>query len=233
MKKILCVLLALSVIFSFAACSDSGKAADSASEGSASLPEQSSEPEQSSLPGQSSEPEQASSEESSAAESVPEEAVATKTLVVYFSCTGTTEAVAEKIAVLAGADLYEIVPEQEYTAADLNYSNSGCRANLEMNDPDARPAISGSIPDISEYSTVYIGYPIWWGTMPRIINTFIESCDLSGKVIMPFCTSGGSGVSTSVSDIRAAAPDADVRDGLRANGADDTALSEWMDGAKQ
>lgn len=146
-------------------------------------------------------------------------------LVVYFSCTGNTKKDAEKIAALTGGDIYEIVPAEPYSAADLNYNNDDCRANREMNDPTARPAIGG---DISGYDTVIIGYPIWWGTMPRIINTFIEACELSGKTVLPFCTSGSSGISRSVSDIKAAAPTADVRDGLRTSGAGDAELEKWL-----
>lgn len=149
-------------------------------------------------------------------------------LVVYFSCTGNTKKAAEKIAALTGGDIYEIVPAEPYSAADLNYNNDDCRANREMNDPTARPAIGGDKADISEYDTVIIGYPIWWGTMPRIINTFIESCELSGKTVLPFCTSGSSGISRSVSDIKAAAPTADVRDGLRTSGAGDAELEKWL-----
>lgn len=149
-------------------------------------------------------------------------------LVVYFSCTGNTKKVAEKIAALTGGDIYEIVPAEPYSAADLNYNNDDCRANREMNDPTARPAIGGGKADISGYDTVIIGYPIWWGTMPRIINTFIDSCELSGKTVLPFCTSGSSGISRSVSDIKAAAPTADVCDGLRASGVSDAELEKWL-----
>lgn len=124
-----------------------------------------------------------------------------KSLVVYFSCTGNTETAAKKIAELTNSDTYEIVPEVPYTDEDLNYNNDDCRANKEMNDDSARPAIGSEPIDMSNYNTVFIGYPIWWGTMPRIINTFLDTYDLSGKTVMPFCTSGGSGISTSVSDI--------------------------------
>lgn len=151
-----------------------------------------------------------------------------KNLVVYFSCTGNTKAVAEKIAELCDADLYEITAAQPYTAEDLNYNNSNCRANREMNDENARPAIGSQTIDLSGYDTVFIGYPIWWGTMPRIINTFLDTYDLSGKTVMPFCTSGGSGVSRSVSDIKKAESKADVRDGLRASGANDRNLEKWL-----
>ena len=151
-----------------------------------------------------------------------------KILVAYFSCTGNTKAVAEKIAGLTGGDLYEIVPSDPYTSADLNYNNSNCRANREMNDPAARPAIAGDKIDLSAYDTVIIGYPIWWGTMPRIINTFLDTYDLSGKTVLPFCTSGSSGISSSVSAIRSAEPGATVKDGLRASGTSDRNLESWL-----
>lgn len=137
-----------------------------------------------------------------------------RTLVAYFSCTGNTRAVAEQIAALTGGDLFEIVPAQPYTAEDLNYGSKTCRANVEMKDPAARPAIARGLPSFGDYETFYIGYPNWWGTMPRIINTFLESHDFGGKDIRPFCTSGGSGVEKSVADIRKAVPAARVGDGL-------------------
>ena len=124
------------------------------------------------------------------------------TLVVYFSCTGNTKAVAERIADICSADIYEIVPAEPYTSADLNYNDDNCRANREMNNENARPEIGSQPIDLSGYDTVFVGYPIWWGTMPRIMNTFLDACDLSGKAVMPFCTSGGSGISASVSVIR-------------------------------
>lgn len=158
----------------------------------------------------------------------PEDNVKSNALVVYFSCTGNTKAVAEKIAGLTGADVYEIVPEDPYTEADLNYNNSDCRANCEQNDESVRPAIGSDTIDLSSYDTVILGYPIWWGTMPRIINTFLDTYDLSGKTVLPFCTSGGSGVSKSVSDIKTAVPSAQVKDGLRASDASGSAISLWL-----
>ena len=151
-----------------------------------------------------------------------------KTLVVYFSATGNTKAVAGEIARLTGADLYEIVPAVPYTDDDLNYNNNNCRANQEMNEASARPAIGSRAIDVSSYDIVFIGYPIWWGTMPRIINTFLDTYDLSGKAVLPFCTSGSSGIAQSVSDIRAAEPAADVRGGLRASGANDSSIESWI-----
>lgn len=152
-----------------------------------------------------------------------------KMLVVYFSGTGNTKALAETIAETSGADIFEIVPAEPYTSADLNYNDNNCRANREMNDETARPAIANSIENIDEYDTIFIGYPIWWGTMPRIINTFLDTYDLSGKTIMPFCTSGGSGIETSVSAIRSICPNADVKDGLRGSAsATSTQIKEWI-----
>ena len=151
-------------------------------------------------------------------------------LVVYFSATGNTESMAETIAEVTGADIYEIVPEDPYTSEDLNYSDDNCRANQEMNDESARPAIAGEIENIDEYDTIFLGYPIWWGTMPRIINTFLDTYDLSGKTIMPFCTSGGSSVSTSVTDIRNICEDSVVMDGLRGTSSiDKTSIEEWLE----
>ncbi len=150
-------------------------------------------------------------------------------LVVYFSATGTTEKLAETIADMVGADLYEIVPEEPYTDEDLDYNDDNSRANKEMNDEAARPAIaSETIENIDDYDTIFIGYPIWWGTMPRIINTFVEIYDLSGKTIMPFCTSGGSGIATSETDLRNACGNADVRVGLRGP-AQNAQIEGWLE----
>lgn len=164
--------------------------------------------------------------ETEASEADPQGA---KQLVVYFSCTGNTKAVAERIAELCNADIYEIVPSEPYTADDIDYNQSDCRANLEMNDENARPAIGSETLDLSDYDTIYIGYPIWWGTMPRIINTFLDTYDLSDKTVMPFCTSGSSGISTSVSAIRDAEPNADVKDGFRAEDENDSGIDEWLE----
>ena len=151
-------------------------------------------------------------------------------IVIYFSCTGTTENAANKIAELSNSDIYKIIPAVPYTSEDLNYGNDNCRANVEQHDPSARPEISGQLPDLSGYDRVYIGFPVWWGTCPKIINTFLETCDLSGKTVYPFCTSGGSGISTAQDYIESVCANADVKPGIRANGASDTALSEWIAG---
>ena len=120
-----------------------------------------------------------------------------KILVAVFSASGVTEKVGREIARIAGADFYEIVPKALYTTADLNWNNSHSRSSVEMNDPSARPEIAGTVADMASYDTVIVGFPIWWGVAPRIIETFLESYDFSGKKIIPFCTSGGSGVGRS------------------------------------
>lgn len=142
------------------------------------------------------------------------QAAEARPLIAYFSCTGNTKAVAEQIAEATGGDIFEIIPTNPYSAEDLNYNNKKCRANIEMHDPAARPAIAKTIPNFSDYSVIYIGYPNWWGTMPRIINTFLESYDFGCKIIRPFCTSGGSGVEKSVADIKKVVPTATVKKGL-------------------
>lgn len=130
----------------------------------------------------------------------------TKTLVVYFSCTGTTKPLAEYAAEILGADIYEIIAEEPYTEADLAYYTGG-RADQEQNDSNARPAISGSVENMDSYDTILIGYPIWHGQAPRIISTFLESYDFSGKTIVPFCTSHSSGIGSSATNLHALCPD--------------------------
>ncbi len=129
-----------------------------------------------------------------------------KTLVAYFSATGTTKAAAQRLAKETGADLFEIAPAVPYTAADLDWRDKQSRSTKEMQDRSSRPAIKGSCPNIADYDTVWIGFPIWWYTAPTIVNTFIEAHDLSGKVLNVFATSGGSGVGGSASDLKKAYP---------------------------
>ena len=119
------------------------------------------------------------------------------TLVVYFSATGTTKSVAEKIADLTGADLYEIIPIQIYTAEDLNWNDRNSRTSIETDDPSCRPEIASDELNLEGYDTIYVGYPIWWGDIPRIMSTFVEKYDFEERTMIPFCTSGGSGVGQS------------------------------------
>lgn len=152
-----------------------------------------------------------------------------KVAVVYFSGTGNTREVANVLAKEAEADIFEIIPENMYTADDLNYNDDNCRANQEMNDDSARPAISNDLSVVSEYDVIYLGYPIWWGTAPRIIQTFIENYDISGATVYMFCTSGGSGIESSISDLQMLYPDINIVDGKRLNDATETGIREWIE----
>ena len=125
-----------------------------------------------------------------------------KALVAYFSASGVTEKVAKELARTAGADLFEIKPESPYTAEDLDWRNKQSRSTLEMADPDCRPAIVGGVEDMGAYDTVYVGFPIWWGREPSVVDTFLDSADFTGKKIVPFCTSGGSGIGKTAERIR-------------------------------
>lgn len=132
-----------------------------------------------------------------------------KKLVAYFSASGTTKKVAERLAKAAGADLFEIRPAIPYTSADLNWMDKKSRSSVEMNDPDSRPEIAETIPNMVDYDTVFIGFPIWWYVAPHIIHTFVESYDFSGKTLVPFATSGGSGMGKTVDELRKLCPNAD------------------------
>lgn len=150
-------------------------------------------------------------------------------MVVYFYATGNTKAVAETFAAAQDADLYEIVPEQPYTDEDLNYNDSSTRATVEQNDENARSAISGSVENIEDYDVIYVGFPIWWGDMPRILYTFLDSYDLSGKIIAPFATSDGSSISRAVQSIESLKPDVTVTEGLLTSGSSaESYLTEWL-----
>ncbi len=152
-----------------------------------------------------------------------------KVLVAYFSCTNTTKGVAEKIAKSTGGTLYSITPAQPYTSADLNYHDSDSRSTKEQNDSSARPVISGSVENMSEYDIVFLGYPIWWAEAPKIIYTFLESYDFEGKTIIPFCTSGGSGVGNSAKNLHGAASKAIWLDGTKLSGsASQSSIDEYV-----
>ena len=149
-------------------------------------------------------------------------------LVAYFSATGTTAVAARQLAAATGADLFAITPGKPYTAADLDWHDSRSRSSLEMNDPQSRPALEGRCERMKEYDVVFIGYPIWWDLAPRIINTFIESHDLKGKTVIAFATSGGSGISHSVSMLKRDYPDLNWKEGRLLNRANDKSLRNWL-----
>lgn len=153
--------------------------------------------------------------------------------VIFFSVTGTTRNVAQKIAGTLGTDTMEIIPKEEYTSDDIDYSNDDCRANKEMKDESSRPEIKNDLSKVENSDTIYIGYPIWWGTAPRIIQTFFESYDLKGKTVYLFCTSGGSGIEQSVSDLQKLYPDVNIAAGKRFDGnVTDEEVNNWTNGVK-
>ena len=153
------------------------------------------------------------------------------TLVVYFSATGTTKGVAEKIAAITGADTYEIKAAQEYTDADLNWNDSNSRSTKEQNDSSARPEIGSEAIFLDGYTTIYIGYPIWWGEEPRIMDTFVESYNFDGITLIPFCTSGGSGIGRSGQNLADNAGSGTWLDGKRFDGGvSEDEIKSWIDG---
>ena len=154
-----------------------------------------------------------------------------KKLVAYFSASGTTKKAAERLAKATGADLFEIKPKVPYSSADLNWMDKKSRSSVEMSDPSSRPEITGKIPNLADYDTVFIGFPIWWYEAPHIIETFLESCDLSGKTVVPFATSGGSSMGKTAKILAPSCPGATVLDGkvLRASSSE-ADLKAWVSG---
>ncbi len=193
MKKIALILLAVVMVLSLTACTGGNEPAETNSADSS----------------------QTGTNEDSTPDTSSSDAEPGKILVAYFSATNNTEGVAQKLADGLGADLYKIVPEQPYTDEDLDYGNSKSRSSVEMNDPSSRPAISGSVENMEQYNIVFIGYPIWWGEAPRIMSTFIESYDFSGKTLVAFSTSASSGFGSSDSALKSATGTATWLDGHR------------------
>lgn len=139
-------------------------------------------------------------------------------LVAYFSATGTTARAATRLAQAIGADLFEIVPERPYSAADLNWNDRSSRSSVEMTNESCRPAIASLVDNMDDYDTVYVGFPVWWYVEPRIVDTFLEAHDLAGKTVVPFATSGGSGLGRAPQRMAELAPGARVAEGRMLNG---------------
>ena len=153
-----------------------------------------------------------------------------KTLVAYFSASGQTAKLAKTLAGVTGGDLFEIAPETAYTAADLDWMDKKSRSTIEMKDPESRPAIAGKVADMAQYDTVFVGFPIWWYQAPRIIETFLESYDFSGKTVIPFATSGGSGMGKTNEKLAPSCPGAKLLHGKVFNSYSSKAdLSAWVE----
>ena len=152
-----------------------------------------------------------------------------KILIAYFSASGVTKRVAEKMAQATDGDLFEIAPTQPYTSADLNWRDKHSRSTLEMEDRSCRPPMATK-PNVSGYDVILVGFPVWWYREPSIVDTFMESADFSGKIVVPFCTSGGSGIGDSAENLQALAPGATVLDGKRFSPSASTdELKAWVE----
>ena len=155
-----------------------------------------------------------------------------KVLVAYFSASGVTKRIAEELAKVEKADLFEITPETLYTAEDLDWTNQQSRSTLEMKDPSCRPAIAGQVANMAQYDVVFVGFPIWWGREPSVVDTFLDAYDFSGKKIVPFCTSGGSDIGETAKRIQEiVGTAAAVEEGKRLGGTvSEKDLETWMAG---
>ena len=175
----------------------------------------------------------ASEETETETEETPAEETGSETLVAFFSATGTTKGVAEKIASLTGADLYEILAAEPYTAEDLNYNDSSSRSTKEQDDKSARPEIGSEEISLEGYTTIYLGFPIWWGEEPRIMDTFVEKYSFEGITVIPFCTSGSSGIGRSGPNMEELAGSGTWLDGQRfSGGVSEEELQSWIEGMK-
>ena len=215
MKKMIICLIAALLVLCFAACGNDSQTenagAQAAADAAASSAETAAEPES----------------------EAPVPAAQPEVLVAYFSATGTTKGVAEKIAAVTGGDLYEIVPAEPYSDADLNWNDGSSRATKEQNDKNARPEIGSEDISPEGYTTIYLGFPIWWGEEPRILDTFVEKYSLEGVTVIPFCTSGSSGIGQSGSNMEALAGNGTWLQGKRFGGnASEADIQSWIDGLK-
>lgn len=230
MKKIISVLLMITLCLSLAACGSESKSQNGEATTSVSGKENKEE-ETSIETATTAEAETTETASESDESTATTETTGSKTLVVYFSATGNTKSIAESIADGLSADIYEIVPKEPYTDADLDYNDDNSRSTLEMNDSSARPEISGTIENFEQYDTIFLGYPIWWGDAPRIMDTFVESYDFTGKTVVPFCTSGGSGIGSSADTLEKLAGTGNWMDGQRFSAGE--SAKEVQDWAKQ
>lgn len=236
MKKILSIVSVVVMTLSLAACAGSNKSDENSSDtGASQNVADHSQTQDNSAASSGSEKEQPAEMSDSKTDVSQAEPVSgsegSKILVVYFSATNNTESVAQKLADGLGADIYEIVPMQPYTDEDLDYGNSKSRSSVEMDDPNVRPEISGTVENMDQYEVVLIGYPIWWGEAPRIMSTFVESYDFSGKTLAAFCTSASSGFGSSDSLLKEATDSSIWLDGHRFSAVvSEEDVMEWADG---
>ena len=208
MKKWIALLAVIALTLTFVACSSNS------SDSTAS---------------QSKEATSAPTEEAKESTPAKSDSESGKSIVIYFSATGNTKSVAQHIAAVTGADTYEILAVQPYTDDDLNWKDDNSRATKEQNDKTVRPEIGSEKLDLCAYDTIYLGYPIWWGQAPRIMDTFVESYDFTDKTVIPFCTSGSSDIGTTGDDLKANAGSGNWLQGKRfASGTSQSEVEEWI-----
>ena len=241
MKRILSIIMATFLLASLAACGNNSK---TETNGTQSVTEEQKKPAESTAQTASKAAQAAETvteAPASAAEKAPEteapaaETPATEThsdvLVAFFSATGTTKGVAERIASVTGGDIYEILAAEPYTSDDLNYNDSSSRSTKEQNDKNVRPEIGSEDISLEGYTTIYLGFPIWWGEEPRILDTFVEKYSFDGITVIPFCTSGGSGIGRSGPNMEALAGTGTWLDGQRFDGnVSEADLQSWIEG---
>ena len=241
MKRILSIIMATFLLASLAACGNNSK---TETNGTQTVTEEQKKPAESTAQTASKTAQAAGTvteAPASAAEKAPEteapaaETPATEThsdvLVAFFSATGTTKGVAERIASVTGGDIYEILAAEPYTSDDLNYNDSSSRSTKEQNDKNVRPEIGSEDISLEGYTTIYLGFPIWWGEEPRILDTFVEKYSFDGITVIPFCTSGGSGIGRSGPNMEALAGTGTWLDGQRFDGnVSEAELQSWIEG---
>ncbi len=224
-KPLIAALMVFTLIFSLAACGSS-PANEPADTQAAETQDTDAETEAPTAPESEPADNSTATEETSDAP-----ATETEVLVAYFSATGTTKGVAEKIASVTGGDLYEIQAAEPYTSDDLNYNDSSSRSTKEQNDKDARPEIGSEDISLEGYTTLYLGFPIWWGEEPRILDTFVEKYDFAGITVIPFCTSASSGIGRSGPNMEALAGSGTWLEGKRFSGnVSEADLQAWIEG---
>ena len=247
MKKILSIILAAFLLTSLAGCGNHSQAdskeTQTVTEGQKESAESTSPAEPETMQEETAQEETAQTETETASEATSSEAAKepvsntpaaaahSDILVAYFSATGTTKGVAEKIASVTGGDLYEILPAEPYTSDDLDYNDSSSRSTIEQNDKSVRPEIGSEDISLAGYTTIYLGFPIWWGEEPRILDTFAEKYSFEGITVIPFCTSASSGIGRSGSNMEALAGTGTWLDGMRFDGnVSETDLQSWIEG---
>ena len=245
MKKILSIILAAFLLTSLAGCGNHSQAdskeTQTVTEGQKESAESTSPAEPETMQEETAQEETAQTETETASEATSSEAAKepvsntpaaaahSDILVAYFSATGTTKGVAEKIASVTGGDLYEILPAEPYTSDDLDYNDSSSRSTIEQNDKSVRPEIGSEDISLAGYTTIYLGFPIWWGEEPRILDTFAEKYSFEGITVIPFCTSASSGIGRSGSNMEALAGTGTWLDGMRFDGnVSETDLQEFI-----